>query len=382
MKNTIFEAMFWDKICGQQPLRKQLQESINEGRISHAQLFVGTEGSGTLALAIAYAQEILMYGSNKIPVQKLTSLQHPDFHFSFPMTTTEQVKKALAKNYLVDWRRFIQEQPYGTYLDWMKHIGAEKKQGLINADEADEIIKTLSLNAYEGGYKIMLIWMPELFNTTAANKLLKIIEEPPAKTVFLLITEREDLILPTLLSRCQLVKVPPIELGEVADYLVNKHQLTLTEATSLATISQGNIRQAIRLLNHDNALYEQYFITWVRKAFMAAKTPVVLKDLLTWSTEISAWSRDEQKSFLAYCSEVFRQALLKNYAASELVSLDIKTDGFKWDGFAPFIHGANIQDILNEINEASYHIERNANSKFVLFDLSIKLTRNLHRKNS
>lgn len=382
MKNVIFELMFWDKICGQQPLKNQLQNSIKEHRISHAQLFVGSEGSGALAMAIAYAQTILSSGNSKIAPQKLINLQHPDLHFSFPMTTTDQVKKALSKNYLADWRTFLHEQPYGTYLDWMKQIGAEKKQGLINADEADEVIKTLSLNAYEGGYKVMLIWLPELFNTSAANKLLKIIEEPPTNTIFLLVTEREDLILPTILSRCQLVKVPRLTSSDVSEFLVKQHQVLASTASELAVVSQGNIRHALGLLHHDNALYEQYFITWVRKAFMAAKTPVVLKDLLTWSTELSAWSRDEQKSFLAYCSEVFRQALLKNYATNELVSLEIKTDGFKWQGFAPFIHGANVQEILTELNEASYHIERNANSKFVLFDLSIKLTRYLHRKNA
>ena len=371
--------MLWENIIGQEEIKTKLQHSIKEGRISHAQLFSGPEGSGTLALAIAYAREVLCHATNTQCHLKVDKLQHPDLHFAFPYSATDSVKKPLAKYLLNDWRSFIEENIYGNLSDWMAHLGIEKKQGIIPVDEADEIIKTLALNSYEGGYKIMIIWQPEMMTTSAANKLLKILEEPPQKTLFLLVTEREDLLLQTITSRCQLVKIPKLSQQAIQEYLI-KQTIPTEKAQHIAFLSQGNLREALHLLNDEEHLFDQYFVTWVRKAFMAAKTPTVLKDLIDWSNQIASWSRSEQKDFLNYCSEIFRQALLKTYQSDDLVFLQINAEGFKWQGFAPFIHGANIEDILNEINEASYHIERNGNSKIILLDLSIKLTRYLHRK--
>lgn len=372
--------MLWENIVGQTEIKTKLKQSIKDGRISHAQLFAGPEGSGALALAMAYAQQVLCGETENNCHIKVNNLQHPDLHFSFPFSATDSVKKPIAKLLMNQWRSFVQENIYGNVNDWMKHLGIEKKQGAINVDEADEIVKTLALNSYEGGYKIMIIWMPELMNTAAANKLLKIIEEPPQKTLFLLVCEREDLLLPTITSRCQLVKIPKIENQEIENFLIQKENFGQEKAKHLAFLSNGNLRDAFALMQNSNKVFDSYFVTWVRKAFMAAKTPVVLKDLIDWSNEISTWSRDEQKNFLNYCSEIFRQALLKTYQAHELVNVQIQVEGFKWEGFAQFIHGANIEEILEEINEASYHIERNGNAKFILLDLSIKLTRLLHRK--
>ena len=372
--------MLWDNIVGQTEIKTKLKQSIKDGRISHAQLFAGPEGSGALALAMAYAQEVLCGETENNCHIKVNNLQHPDLHFSFPFSATDSVKKPIAKLLMNQWRNFVQQNIYGNVNDWMKHLGIEKKQGAINVDEADEIVKTLALNSYEGGYKIMIIWMPELMNTAASNKLLKIIEEPPKKTLFLLVCEREDLLLPTITSRCQLVKIPKIENQEIENFLIQKENFGQEKAKHLAFLSNGNLRDAFALMQNSNKVFDSYFVTWVRKAFMAAKTPVVLKDLIDWSNEISTWSRDEQKNFLNYCSEIFRQALLKTYQAHDLVNVQIQVEGFKWEGFAQFIHGANIEEILEEINEASYHIERNGNAKFILLDLSIKLTRLLHRK--
>jgi len=372
--------MLWDNIIGQSSIKSKLKQSIKDGRISHAQLFSGPEGSGALALAMAYAQEVLCGETASNCHVKVKNLQHPDLHFSFPFSATDKVKKPTAKLLLNEWRVFVQEKSYGNLNDWLKFLGIEKKQGAINVDEADDIVKTLALNSYEGGYKIMIIWLPELMNTAAANKLLKIIEEPPQKTLFLLVTEREDLILPTIISRCQLVKIPKIETDAIKNFLVEKENFGLEKAKHIAFLSNGNLREAYALINNSSHIFDSYFVTWVRKAFMAAKTPVVLKDLINWSNEIATWSRDEQKNFLSYCTEIFRQALLKSYQVNDLVNVQIQVEGFKWEGFAQFIHGANIQEILEELNEASYHIERNGNAKFILLDLSIKLTRLLHRK--
>jgi len=374
--------MHWDKIVGQTEIKSKLKQSIKDGRISHAQLFVGPEGSGALALALAYAQEILCGDTDNNCLIKVNNLQHPDLHFSYPFSATDSVKKPVAKLLLNEWRTFIQQNIYGNQTQWMKHLGIEKKQGIINVEEADQIVKTLALNSYEGGFKIMIIWTADQMNTAAANKLLKIIEEPPQKTLFLLVTEHEDLILPTITSRCQLVKIPRIEQKDIEEYLQKKENYCLEKARHLAFLSQGNLIETFSLINNSNHIFDSYFVTWVRKAFMAAKTPIVLKDLINWSNEIANWSRDEQKNFLNYCSEIFRQALLKSYQVDDLVNIQIQVEGFKWEGFAQFIHGANIEEILEEINEASYHIERNGNAKFILLDLSIKLTRLLHRKST
>lgn len=373
--------MLWDEIAGQEEIKQKLKNSVEEGRVSHAQLFVGQEGSGALPMAIAYAGEVLAKEKGESAWSKVKSFQHPDLHFSFPVASTDSVKdKPVSSNFMREWREFLLENSYGNIFDWLQFLGVEKKQGNISVHESQEIIKKLSLNSYEGGYKIMIIWLPEYMNNSAANKLLKIIEEPPQKTVFLLVSEREDLLLPTITSRCQLVKLNRLSDDEIAQYLVQQKNIPVSEAQRLAILANGNLREALLNLSEESSEFENYFVQWVRNAFMAAKTPTVLKNLVEWSQEISGWSRERQKHFLQYCSEVFRQALLKNYQSNELVYMNLGVDGFNWDKFAPFIHGANIEDILQEISTTSYHIERNANAKIVFLDLSIKLTRYLHKK--
>lgn len=372
--------MNWEKIVGQKTVIQKLKESVSGGRISHAQLFSGENGWGALSLAIAYAGEILASEKGESVRAKVETLQHPDINFSFPVTSTEKIKTPTSNQFIKEFREFILENPFGSLYDWLEFVEVEKKQGNINVHEAQEIVKFLSLNSYEGSYKFVTIWLPEMMNDAAANKLLKILEEPPQKTVFLLVTEREDLLLPTIISRCQLVKLNRLQDDEIADYLVEKKGLNTNDSKRIAVAANGNLREALKNTDSANEEFESYFVQWVRNAFMAAKNPSVLKNLVKWANEISGWPREKQKQFLSYCSEIFRQALLKNYQAEELVYLNLGADGFNWEKFAPFIHGANISEILDEINESSYHIERNANAKIVLLDLSIKLTRYLHKK--
>src|SRR5690606_14014043 len=264
-------------------------------RISHAQLFAGKEGSGALSLAIAYAGEILAKEKGEAALAKVHSLQHPDLHFSYPVAATDSVKdKPVSSQFLREWREFYLKNPYGSIFDWLQFLGIEKKQGNISVHEAQEIVKSLSLNSYEGGYKIMIIWLPELMNNAAANKLLKIIEEPPQKTVFLLVSEREDLLLPTISSRCQLVKINRLKDSEIADYLVQNKSLGEMEARRVALSANGNLREALSNLESGNSEFEAYFVQWVRNAFMAAKNPNVLKNLVEWANELSGWSREQQ----------------------------------------------------------------------------------------
>ncbi|MCD8426388.1 DNA polymerase III subunit [Tenacibaculum finnmarkense] len=377
--------MTFDKIIGQEHIKKHLQQSADNNRIPHAQLFVGKEGSGTLPMAIAYAQYLLCNSSNNADAcnLKYNKLQHPDLHFAFPVTTNDAVKKHPVSNlFLADWRSFIEKQPYGSLFNWSQQIGVENKQGQIGVDEAFDIVKKLQLKSYEGGFKVMIIWMAEKMNIASANKLLKLIEEPPEKTVFILITEDEEQIINTIKSRCQALNFPALSEADIANALVKNNQISENEAIKIAHQSEGNYNKALHILNNNSndLIFEQWFITWIRAAFKAKGNAAVIQDLIEWSETIAKAGRETQKQFLQYCLQFFRQALLLNYGANDLVFLETKTPNFKLEKFAPFIHSGNILIIDKELNDAQYHIERNGNPKIILLDLSIKLTRLLHTK--
>tara|TARA_R110002126_G_scaffold129572_1_gene272426 strand:- start:446 stop:1588 length:1143 start_codon:yes stop_codon:yes gene_type:complete len=376
--------MLFNQIIGQEHIKKHLQTSAENGRIPHAQLFVGKEGAGTLPMAIAYAQFLLCNFSDNGDAcnLKCNKLQHPDLHFAFPVTTNDAVKKhAVSDLFLEDWRQFINEQPYGSLFNWLQHIGVENKQGLIGVDEAEAIVKKLKLKSYEGGFKVMIIWMAEKMNSAAANKLLKLIEEPPEKTVFLLITENEEQIINTIKSRCQALHFPVLSEQDIANTLVVNYQVDDNKAANIAHQAEGNLNKALHLLNNDAAdlVFEEWFVTWIRTAFKAKGNAAVVQQLIGWSETIAKSGRETQKRFLEYCLQFFRQALLLNYKSDQLVFMESKT-GFQLSKFAPFVHSGNILEIEKEISEAIYHIERNGNAKIILLDLSMKLTRFLHKK--
>jgi len=383
--------MLFSEILGQEHIKRHLVKSADQGRIPHAQIFVGPEGCGTLPMAIAYAQYILcgnLNGENNSGNTscniKFRNLSHPDLHFVYPVTNTDDVKgdNVISANFLSEWRSFISENPYAGLFDWYKHLEIPKKQGIISVREATEISKTLSLKAYEGGYKIMIIWMADKMNTAAANKLLKLLEEPPEKTIFILIVENTTALLQTILSRCQVVDFLAIPEQIVAEALIKQKGVDSILAKKIAHQSEGNYNKALHLLNKDNddAVFEEWFVIWVRAAFKARGNASAISDLILWGATIAKEGREVQKNFLHFCMQYFRQALLLNYTANELVYLEPTFDSFKLEKFAPFIHGANITGIYKEIEEAIYHIERNGNSNIILTDLSIKLTRLLHVK--
>ena len=381
--------MLFKDVLGLDHIKNHLASSSDRGRIAHAQLFVGAEGSGTLPMALAYIQYLVcgnINGENKGGIQacnlKFDSLSHPDVHFAFPTSNSDKVKShAVSNHYMEEWRQFLKEQPYGNLFDWYRLIGIEKKQGQIGVDEAMDVVKKLALKSYEGGYKVMIIWMAEKMNTPAANKLLKLIEEPPEKTVFLLITEDEEQILQTIRSRCQILHFPPLAEATIADALVERG-LVREEALRLAHEANGNFNKAIDLMNNDSEdlVFEKWFVQWVRSAFKAKGNKAAIHDLIMWGEEVAKTGRETQKKFLKYCLAVMRQALLLNYGAKELAYMKIHVDSFQLEKFAPFVHENNIISIVEELENAMYHIERNGNSKIILTDLSIKLTRLLHRK--
>jgi len=273
------------------------------------------------------------------------------------------------------------EQPYGNLFDWYRHIGIEKKQGQIGVDEAMAMVKKLSLKSYEGGYKILIIWMAEKMNMAASNKLLKLIEEPPEKTVLLLVAEQEGLIINTIKSRCQILHFPPLAESAISDALVQKGVLE-SEANAIAQEANGNFNKALDLMNKDSEglVFERWFVQWVRSAFKAKGNKAAVQELILWGDEVAKAGREVQKQFLNYCLTAMRQALLLNYQTNELVYLKIHMKNFDLSRFAPFVHENNIGQIVEELEKAIFHVERNGNSKIIFTDLSIKLTRLLHSK--
>lgn len=381
--------MLFKNVLGLEHIKNHLVTTAETGRVAHAQLFVGPEGSGVLPMAIAYAQYLLCgntggenEGPNSVCNTKCNSLTHPDLHFAFPVSNSDKIKShAVSDHYLEEWRQFVKEQPYGNLFDWYRLIGIEKKQGQIGVDEAQDMVKKLSLKSYEGGYKVLIVWMAEKMNVSAANKLLKLIEEPPNKTVLLLLAEDEEQIINTIRSRCQILNFPPLAEQVITDELLARG-VAQTEALTIALEANGNFNKALDLLNKDSEdlVFERWFVQWVRSAFKAKGNKGAIQELILWSEEVSKTGREVQKKFLGYCLTMMRQALLLNYKAKELVYTKVHMEGFDLNKFAPFVHENNILDIVKELEEAIFHVERNGNSKLIFTDLSIKLTRLLHAK--
>ena len=374
--------MQFKDIIGHNEVKKRLIDSVENSRISHAQLFLGEEGSGNLPLAIAYAQYIAC--ENRQPIDscglcnsciKFQKLTHPDLHFVFPVATNKSVtKKPVSKLFIKEWRELVTEtKGYITLADLQEKLETENKQLLIPKDESVEIIKTLSLKTYESEYKTMIIWFPEKFNNSSANKLLKIIEEPPAKTLFLLVAHDSEQIIPTILSRTQLVKVGRVEESELKNAVSSKFSIDNVLATKVAHLSDGNFIKASKILeqNENEDSFHELFVKWMRFAFKAD-----VSGLISWTDEIakSSFGREKQKQFLNYGLHIFRESLITNYGNTELNRISENEIVFL-KNFAPYIHGANCLNIIELFNDASYHIERNANPKVLFLDVSLKLTK-------
>ncbi len=382
--------MLFSSLLGHDHLISHLTKTADAGRIPHAQLFVGPEGCGTLAVAIAYAQYILCQNQggenntgNAACNLKFETISHPDLHFIFPTVTTEEVKsKPKSSDFSAEWRQFLNQNPYGSLFDWYQVLGVQNKQGEIRVTDAQEIVKSLSLKAYEGGYKITIIWMADKMNIEASNKLLKLLEEPSDKTLFILISDNEEAIIQTIRSRCQLLNFNALPEKIIEDALVSRENIESRSAKKLAHQAQGDYNKALKLLqeNNEEDLFEKWFVDWVRAAFRAKGNAAAIQDLLSWSEQIAGLGREAQKKYLNYCIELFRQALLLNYQTTSLVYVEPKIENFKLENFAPFVNHSNIEAIFTALSEASYHIERNGNAKLILTDLSIKLTRLIHSK--
>lgn len=371
--------MNWEEIVGHRELKKLLKESITDQRVSHAQLFVGKDGYGTLPLAMGFAKE-LFARENPDSSPKIENLNHLDLHFSFPVFKVKNT--ALASQFFAEFREMILKNPYANSDDWNRNLQSENKQLSIYVEEIDEINKKFALKSFEGGSNILVVWQADKMNTEAANKFLKFLEEPPKNTYIILTADSTDDILPTILSRTQLVEIPRIKDEDLKFELEKNKDFTEENIQQIIFNAQGNWNTAQKLLTSvsTEADFEEQFIRWVREAFQVKKKPEFLKNIVLWGRGISIWNREKQMSFLAYCAETFRLALLQNYGSSGLVYKKIDAGGFKWERFSDFIHGANIEAILEEISTANYHLERNGNPKIIWTDLGIKLSRYLHKK--
>ncbi|WP_034260083.1 DNA polymerase III subunit [Altibacter lentus] len=379
--------MDFSEVIGQKHLHSHLIKTVENGRVPHAQLFVGNSGSGLLPMAIAYAQHLLCQAHEPGSIdrqhckQKVAKLAHPDLHFVYPVNTNDVVKKnPVSSLFSEEWRAFVLSNPYASLFDWFQTLGIENKQGNINVREAEEISKRLSLKAYEGGYKVMIIWMAEKMNTECANKILKLVEEPPEKTVLLLLTEQEEQILATIRSRCQRLHFPLLPEEQIAKALQTKHAVSENVAKKISRQSHGDFNKALHLFQQDgdDKVFEKWFVQWVRTAFKAKGNKGSIHSLISWSETIAGEGRETQKKFLTFCLELFRQAMLQNYKADSLIFFEAQEPGFSIQKFAPFIHQNNIYAITHALEDAIYHVERNGNAKIIFTDLSIRLTRLIH----
>lgn len=368
--------MFFRDIIGQEEVKKKFLIEINEGHIAHAQLICGPQGSGTLPLAIAYARYILCTNPSTNDAcgtcpscVKMNKLAHPDLHFAFPIVKKKSGRDVVCDDYIKEWREFVTQNPYFTLNHWVKDMGAENAQAIIYAKESDEMVRKLSLKSSEGGYKVMIIWLPEKMNIVCANKLLKMLEEPPLKTLFLLVSESPDLILQTILSRAQRINVRKIEQSHIAQALKDKYALPEQDALNISHLSNGDFIRALEAIhfNEDTKIFFDLFVNLMRLSYMRK-----LKEMKAWSEQVAAMGRERQKNFLEYAQRMIRENFIYNLHQKDLTYLNLDEQNFA-SRFAPFVNERNAVEIMENLALAQQHIEQNVNAKMVFFDFSLKM---------
>lgn len=368
--------MFFADITGLSETKKTLINAINGSHVAHAQLFLGNEGSANLAMALAYAryvncedkQEHDGCGTCASCVQ-FNKLTHPDLHMVFPMASLEKVSKEEQKPYfLKHFRAFAQQQTYGSIHEWASFVGADNKQFNISVDEGRNIMQNVAMKPYLSPYKIVLIWLPELMNISTANAILKVLEEPPAQTLFLLVANDYEKLLATILSRCQMVKIRAFDDDEVESFLLGRQLCNESRAKQIAKISEGNMNKAIFLAGEEANDHHGVFVNWMRLCFGRK-----FADLLVFCEDVAKTGRERQKELLQYGMQILRDSLMSRVGANELVKQDTQEMLFIGN-FAKTVGEEKIERLYYIINEAYLHIERNGNAKIVLFDTSIKMS--------
>lgn len=372
------------EIIGQDEVKRQLCQSVQDGRIAHAQLFTGLSGVGKLGLALAYAQYIACPNRTNedscgicpscLQYQKL---QHPDLHFAFPIVKSDDGD--VCDDFVEKFRNLILENQYFDLEDWYRMMGVETKQGMIYEKESSEILRKLSLKSFGDGYKVMVIWQPEKMNATCANKLLKLLEEPPTKTLFLLVSEHPELLLSTILSRVQEVRVPRLSEDIIASGLCGEYSwLSREDAKAIAHMANGSYLTALKTMNEseENQGYFDDFVALMRNAWLVGqkKDYGALLKLRQWSLDMadSKVGREKQKAFLQYAQRQIRENYIYNFACPEMNYQTEKERQFS-TRFAPFIHEGNVEKMMDELGKAEQQIGQNGNAKIIFFDLCLQM---------
>lgn len=371
--------MQFKDVIGQKQLKRHLIQEVNSGKISHAQLFLGKPGYGGLPLALAFTQYLFCDNKGEEDscgvcpsCRKTAGLQHPDLHFSFPIILAIDKKSNF---FAADWRSQIEKQAYFDLNDWISHIDPKERQATIGTDESQEIIRKLTLKSYEGGYKVMIIWMAEEMNLTCSNKLLKILEEPPANTLFILLCASQDTLLPTIVSRTQLLKIPRVASDDVDMYLSKSLGVLKTTAESINARCDGDLIDARRIAesHEDQDNNRELFIQLMRVCYKKDVIP-----MMDWAEKMSSVNKERQKIFIEYALHMFRQSMLRNYTQDQLTRVSQEEEDFL-NKFARFITGKNILDFMQSFDDAYYHLERNANPKILFTHLCFNVMRYIHK---
>jgi DNA polymerase-3 subunit delta' len=389
--------MQFSKIISQEEIKRQLTELVQHNRLSHALLFLSKEGSGALSIALALAQYITCERSTvnyrqssagsslfgeELPTPdsrllnpdscgicpsciKALQLIHPDIHFSYPVVTKKVGSPPLSTDYIAEWREFIKTHPYGNVYDWLQFIGAENKQGNITANECNDIIRKLSLKSFESRYKVLVMWMPEYLGNEG-NKLLKLIEEPPPDTLFILVAENDTLLLPTIVSRCQMIKIPALDTADIEKALIERNNTEAVKARQIAATAEGNYREALQLLQHAEEDWQSLLRDWLNAIL---KTGPVAQT--KWVEETSRLGREKQKQFLRYFNHLLEQSIrLKILGSNPSLPENEKDFADRLNRLADI---SQQQAMIDELDRAAYYIERNANSKILFHALTIRL---------
>ena len=366
-------GVFFKDIIGQSTVIDRLRRSVDDNKLAHALLISGPQGNGKLPIAIALANYLLCGnggGDACGACPACVKYIHSDLHFVFPVKKKKGSDSApVSDDYITEWRELLSKNPYFSYDDWLTKLDVENQQPMIYERESAEILHKLSMQSREGGWKVVIIWLPEKMKEACSNKLLKIIEEPPQKTLFLLVSEEPDKIIATILSRTQRIDVPRIAMGDVENALVARYGLSLNDAKVVAQQSGGNWEKAEELLsvNEEKALYLDLFMQLMRVAYARN-----IRDMKAWSEQVAALGRERQKRLLDYCQRMIRENFIMNFREEEMIYMSQAERNFSVR-FSPFVNERNIFGIMEELSEAQRHIEQNVNAKMVFFDMSLRM---------
>lgn len=369
--------MYFKDIIGQEDIKQRLIQSAQTDRVPHARLFTEQGGAGAFPLALAYARYLNCTGRTETDAcghcpscRKYDALAHPDLHFVFPIVAKKEKKKEVCDDYLTEWRDFLNGRPYFNLDQWLDYIEAGNSQALIYSKESDEIIHKLSLKIYEADYRILLVWLPEKLHPTCANKLLKIIEEPPLNTVILMVSELPDLILGTIQSRAQRMPIRPIRPEAIQEAMMAHYGLSGEDAHHVAHLANGSYLQAMEAisLGEENKFFLEQFKSMMRNSWARN-----VKGMKAMADTMAGLGRERQKNFLAYCQHLIRENFVYRFQAPELNYMNLDEASFAVK-FAPFVNERNVMDLMDELAKAERHISQNVNAKMVFFDLSLRIT--------